>query len=238
MAKIKEQDIAKLRRDLRKASDRNLSMDAVERILDKTGIEITDTIQQKAKRIFIESGFIGEFRMWRNGYTADEKPSDTALYIKKALSSCQKLYLALSGEQADDNLFSDFNFLYKTSKEKFGEGYVLETRQLLEQLKNLEFIFQEMAQHNEQNIGKNSPNNQDSVLNWLLETVYGFFHEIYDRKPTINSRPNEGTDLDTPFLRFASQTLAEIDSLGFDINKKSQSYEAIRSRIKRNQSVS
>lgn len=210
-----------------------LPADVIERILDKTGLEISNEIKKSAEKKFNQSKFLRDFYMYQNALAIDGKPSKTAKDITKALKSCEFLYGLFTGKNMDEDRAIDFKYVYKYGKDKFGADYVPDTEKVAGFLKRLEFVLHQALEFNDTRIGNTPAHTTDFHLDWLVLELSKIFQEIYNRKPTINSKPTEGKH-NSPFLRFASQTMQELSKFEcYDLPKESCTIDAIRKRFKR-----
>jgi len=217
---------------------RDLTTGAVIRILEATGLEITDDIRENAERLFLEKGppekgLLLKFHILSDAFVADANPTQTKKDIERALRACDTLYNIFTRKEMDKNRASELVYIYTQARNKFGMDYVPGCDELSTQIKHLEFVLREALRINEPRIGKQPARTTDSELDWLVSRLSAMFKEIFGRTPAIDSRPGKDRSRNSPFLRFALQSMSEIADLGYDIKKKSLTFEAIRKRLKR-----
>lgn len=210
-----------------------LPADAIERILKKTDLCVSNEIKKTAQEKFNQPQFLHEFYVHKNALTIDKNPSQTKKDISSALKSCKALYDLFIGKDMDEDRFIDFKYVYKYGKDKFGADYAPNTEKVAEFLKHLEFVLRQALEFNETRIGSTPTHTADSHLDCLVLELAEIFQEIYSRMPTVNSKPTEGKH-NSPFLRFASQTMQELSKLEcYDLSEASCTTDAIRKRLNR-----
>lgn len=211
---------------------KNLKSAALERIIKHTKIPLTKEIEEKAKLHLGGRRFIDDFNLWHYGFTANRSPTKTGKDIGSAIIGCKKLNNIISRQNMNDEDSNDFAYIYNLSRNEFGNNYIPKIEETVSFLRRLEFVLKKAEEINTLRKGKNSAHTEDFSMNRLMDKLMFIFQEIYKRKPTINSKPSNGGKNNSPFLRFSSQTIKEISALGYDIDEKSYTVDAIRQRCR------
>lgn len=215
-----------------------LSDDAIQRILEHTGIKVTDDIQKRAESLLGNEDFVRQLSICQNALVVYAMPSEMKKDLNRALKSCQNLYDLFSGKKMDENRFSDFALLYNQTKNEFGTNYVPKVTEIADLMKRMEFVLCKAIENNQEQIGSASKYTGNDVLCYLDHKLLDFFKEIYQREPTVNSKPRNCDSHDSPFLRFSSKTIMELIDIPFDLSPDSATHDAIRKRINRSKTSS
>ncbi len=211
--------------------------EGIDRILAETKLSYSEDTRQLAISRISKNEIARNFDAWQGAYVHNKNPSDALKDVKSARKHCAALLDLLEGERTWTPRKWDFRINVLESMQECPKGTIPDIDDVTQQVSRFCWVLNATEEQVALQVGGKAARERDGDLDWLVNKLAEDFETIFKRSPTVNNRPAEGGGHNTPFLRFAAQTMREIALLGYDIKPASMTVDAIRKRFNQHQRI-
>lgn len=207
---------------------------AIDNILKATGLPSAGETPERLKENFMRHEVLDNFLLIESAFIADKSPSETRKKIEsmtsnigKVIKYTSKIQGFLDSNKTDLDELADFRYVYEQGRKNISHAPSL--KEFLNISEKMVAVLEFVKTKNEQRIGKSPSHIGKDEHNYLIMVLSEIFLDVYKRKPTVDSK-NRDDAHESYFLRFSSQTMKEMQALGFEIKNMSMTYDALRDR--------